>query len=55
MIHTATTGHCPECAKNGFPETPSMKDHPLCCDCHDLMGSAQIEQEAWSWMMEGEE
>lgn len=27
---------CPECAKNGFPESPSMKDHPLCGDCHDI-------------------
>lgn len=27
MIHTTTTGHCPECARNGF-ESESMKDHP---------------------------
>jgi len=52
MNHT-TTGHCPECARNGFPETPSMKDHPLCGDCHDLMGPAQIEQEALDGMAEG--
>ena len=54
-MNNTTTGHCPECAKNGFPETPSMKDSPLCGDCHDLMGSALVEQEAWTGMMEGGE
>ena len=51
MIHTTTTGHCPECARHGF-ESESMKDSPLCGDCHDLMGSAQVEQEAWAVMAE---
>ena len=49
-----TTGHCPECARHGF-ESESMKDHPLCGDCHDLTGSALVEQEAWTGMMEGGE
>lgn len=35
---------CPKCIENGF-ESPSMKDHDLCGDCHDILECESSERD----------
>jgi hypothetical protein len=46
---------CPICAKHGFPESPSMKDSPLCGDCDDVMGTAIIESQSYASLRDYDE
>ena len=46
--------YCPECAKRGFHETPSMKDNDLCGDCHDILGVEIIERQSFASLQDWE-
>ena len=46
-LRSAKKSFCPECARRGYAEVPSMKDHPLCADCHDVAEVDAAERSEW--------
>lgn len=46
-LRSAKKSFCPECARRGYAEVPSLKDHPLCADCHDVAEVDTAERSEW--------